>query len=152
MSLLFAILSNRTFLIEMNYPIDINRLLHPNAIKWNYTGYRNLKNLTKKDFHLLSDEYLKRNWPSFSKELFNPDVHIITFHTNLGFPYYFKIFDDKWSKLFHDYFSITEDNNISTYGCVVRYLFTYDKIVIDAIKKEMQELGLIPRLYVSVHF
>ena len=57
----------------------------------------------------------------------------------------------KWSKLFHDRFNITKDNYISIYGCVVRYLFTYDKIVTDAIKKEMQEIGLIPGLYVSVH-
>ena len=152
MSLLFAILSNRTFLIEMNHPLDINRLLHPNAVKWNYTGYRNLKNLVKRDFNLYNNNNLKQNWPSFSKQLFNPDVKAITFHTNLGFSYYFKMFDDKWSKLFRDHFDITEDNNILTYGCVVRYLFTYDEIVTDAIKKEMQELCLVPRLYVSVHF
>ena len=154
MSLLFAILSNRTFLIEMNHPLDINRLLHPNAVKWNYTGYRNLKNITKREFDLTNRHHLKQNWPSFSKQLFNPDVTIMTVHTDLGFSYYFKDleFDDKWSKLFHDHFDITEDNNILIYGCVVRYLFTYDQIVTDAIKKEMQELGLIPRLYVSVHF
>ena len=151
MSLLFAILSNRTFLIEMNHPLDINRLLHPNAIKWNYTGYRNINNMIKKEFSMIDSPPLKLHWPSFSKQLFNPDVNIITLHTNLGLSYYFQVFDDKWSKLFRDYFNITT-NDISTYGCVIRFLFTYDKIVTDAIKKEMQELGLVPRLYVSVHF
>ena len=37
MSLLFAILSNRIFLIQMKHPFDINRLLHPNVIRWNST-------------------------------------------------------------------------------------------------------------------
>ena len=149
--LLFAILSNRTFLIEMNHPLDINRLLHPNAIKWNYTGYRNINNMVIKRIGLIDTRALNLYWPSFSKQLFNPDVHILKVRTNLGFPYYFKMFDDKWNKLFRDHFDITKDD-ISTYGCVVRYLFTYDKIVTDAINKEMEELGLVPRLYVSVHF
>ena len=152
MSLLFAILSNRTFLIQMNHPFDINRLLHPNAIEWNYTGYMNTKNMIKKDFPLIDNPALKQKWPSFSKELFNPNVNIIRLHTNLGFSWYYKIFDDKWIKLFRDQFNITKDNNILTYGCVIRYLFTYDQTVTDAIKKEMQELSLIPGLYVSVHF
>ena len=152
MSLLFAILSNRTFLIQMSHPFDINRLLHPNAIKWNYTGYRNIKQMTKKDFNLIDAGRLKRNWASFSTNLFDPDVNIITFHTNLGFSWYYTMFDDKWSKLLRDHFNITKENNILTYGCVIQYLFTYDKMVTDAIKKEMQELGLTPGLYVSVHF
>ena len=152
MSLLFAILSNRTFLIQMNHPFDINRLLHPNAIKWNYAGYMKIKNKIKKDFNLIDYPALEQKWASFSKELFNPNVNIITVQTNLGFFWYFKMFDDKWSKLFHDQFNITKDNIILTYGCVIRYLFTYDQVVTDAIKKEMQELSLIPGLYVSVHF
>ena len=152
MSLLFAILSNRTFLIQMSHPFDINQLLHPNAIQWNYTGYRNMKNVIKKDFNLVDAGNLKNNWLLFSTELLNPNVSIITFLTNLGFQWYFKIFDDKWNKLFRDHFNITKNNNILTYGYVIRYLFTYDKIVTNAIDKEMQELGLIPGLYVSVHF
>ena len=152
MSLLFAILSNRTFLIQMTHPFDINQLLHPNAIKWNYTGYKNMKKMIKKDFKLMDTGGLKNNWLSFSTELFNLSVNTITLHTNLGFLYYYKVFDDKWSKLLRDFFNITKDTSILTYGCVVRYLFTYDKIVTDAIKKEMQELSLIPGLYVSVHF
>ena len=48
MSLLFAILTNRTFLMQMKFPFDINRLLHPNTIKWNYTGYMNIKKVIKK--------------------------------------------------------------------------------------------------------
>ena len=152
MSLLFAILSNRTFLIQMNFPFDINQLLHPNAIQWNYTGYESMKNMIKKDFNLMDAENLENNWLSFSTELFNSSVNIITFHTNLGFQWYLKMFDDKWNKLFRDHFNITKDNNIFTYGYVVRYLFTYDEVITDAINKEMQELSLIPGLYVSVHF
>ena len=92
-----------------------------------------------------------KTWPSLSKELFNCNTDIITIESNLEFPWFFT-FDDKWNKLFHDRFNITVHNSILTYGCVVRYLFTYDKVVTDAIKKEMQELSLLPRLYVSLHF
>ena len=111
-----------------------------------------MKKMIKKDFNLIDAGGLKNNWLSFSAELFNPSLNIITFHTNLGFQWYFKMFDDKWNKLFRDHFNITKGNSIFTYGCVVRYLFTYDKVVTDAIRKEMQELSLIPGLYVSVHF
>ena len=33
LALMFAILSNRTLLIEITYPFDINILLHPNGIQ-----------------------------------------------------------------------------------------------------------------------
>ena len=152
MSLLFAILSNRIFLIQMKHPFDINKLLHPNVIKWNSIEYTGIKNFINKEFRLIDKSGLDRNWASFSKELFNPNINVITFHTNLGFFWYYKIFDDKWSKLFRDQFNITKDYNILTYGCVIRYLFAYDKVVTDAIKKEMQELSLTSGLYVSIHF
>ena len=152
MSLLFAILSNRIFLIQMKYPFDINKLLHPNVIKWNSIEYTGIKHFINKEFRLIDKSGLDRNWASFSKELFNPNINVITFHTNLGFLWYYKIFDDKWSKLFRDQFNITKDHNILTYGCVIRYLFAYDKVVTDAIKKEMQELSLTSGLYVSIHF
>ena len=151
MSLLFAILSNRTFLIQMKRRFDINRLLHPNAIKWNDTGYLNTKYIVK-DFQLMDDTGLEKNWPSFSEELFNSSNDIIMIRTNLGLSTYFKIFDDKWNKTFHNWFNITYDYDILTYGCVARYLFTYDETVTDAIDKEIQDLGLTPGSYVSAHF
>ena len=151
MSLLFAILSKRIFLIQMKNPFDINILLHPNAIKWNYTGYLNTAHNTKY-FELMDNSGLDKNWPSFSKELFNPDITVVTMRTNLGLSGYFKIFNDEWTKLFHQRFNVTYDNNIVTYGCVTRYLFTYDKRITNAVSKEIQELGLTPGLYVSAHF
>ena len=135
----------------MKQPFDINRLLHPNAIKWNHTGYLNTEYRVK-DVQLMDNSGLEKNWPSFSEELFNSSNDIVTVHTNLGLSTYFKIFDDKWNKMFHDWFNIAYDYDILTYGCVARYLFTYDKIVTDAIDKEIQDLGLTPGSYVSVHF
>jgi len=149
-ALMLSILSNRTFLIQMSHPLDINRLLHPNAIKWNYTGYTHDRNKAK-IFDLVDKGNMDKNWPLFSKKLLNSSISIITIRTNLGLSWYFDVFDDKWSKMFHDWFNVTKDS-ILIYGCVTRYLFTYDKIVIDAINKEMQEHSLIPGLYVSVHF
>ena len=152
MSLLFAILSDRIFLIQMKHPFDISKLLHPNVIQWNSTVYTDIKNSTNKNFWLIDKSRLDRNWASFSKDIFNPDINAITLHTDLGFFWYYKIFDDKWRKLFHDQFNITQDHYILTYGCVIQYLFAYDKVVTEAIKKEMQELSLTSGLYVSIHF
>jgi len=152
MSLLFAILSNRTLLIQMKGPFDIERLLHPNVIKWNQTDWMNINNSTKRDFNLINKPALDANWASFSKEVFNHDIDIITFHTNLGTSWYYEVFDDKWIKMFSDQLNVTKENDILIYGCASRYLFTYDKIVTDAIKKETEELGLIPGLYVSAHY
>ena len=85
MSLLFAILSNRIFLIQMKHPFDINRLLHPNVIKWNSTEYVDIKNYIYKDFRVMDKSGLDKNWVSFSKDLFNSNINVITLYTNLGF-------------------------------------------------------------------
>jgi len=52
-ALTFAILSNRTLLIEMKYPFNINTLLHPNVIQWNYT----LTNKANSQHYILQDEH-----------------------------------------------------------------------------------------------
>ena len=52
-ALMFAILSNRTLLIEMKYPFNINTLLHPNVIQWNYT----LTNKANSQHYILQDEH-----------------------------------------------------------------------------------------------
>ena len=59
------------------------------------------------------------------------------------------VFHNKWSQMFQDWLNITKDSNILTDGCVVQYLFNYDKGVTTATEKE---IDLIPGLYVSVHF
>ena len=53
MSLLFDILNNWIFLIQIKQPFDINTLLHPNT-KWNYTGYSIIK-YSVKDYQLMDD-------------------------------------------------------------------------------------------------
>ena len=146
MALMLAILSNRTLLIEMTYPFDINILLHPNAIQWNYK----LKIANVQQFMLIDDYNLY--WPRFSEAIFNPSIDLIEMRTNLGLFWFFKAFDDKWTKLFHDVFSVSQNDHIFSYGCAYRYLFTYDKRVTDAIDKEMQQLQLTPGKYVSVHY
>ena len=148
MALMFAILSNRTLLIEMTFPFDINILLHPNAIQWNYEP--NITNAQQ--FVLIDDRNLFRQWPGFSDAIFNPNIDLIEMRTNLGLFWFFKAFDDRWTKLFYDMFSVSPTDHIFSYGCAYRYLFTYDKRVTDAIDKEMQQLQLSPGKYVSVHY
>ena len=44
---------------------------------------------------MIDRQRLKLYWPSFSKQLLNPDVNVITVRTNLGLSNLFKMFDDK---------------------------------------------------------
>ena len=147
--LMLSIVSNRTFLIEMKHPFDINKLMHPNAIKWNYVPPRAL--VTTEVTFPLVDNHNRVNWPSFSKAILNETNDMVVVSTNYGFDKFFTLCDDNLAKLVYDKFGITETDNMFSYGCVARYLFTYDKIVNDAINKEMQDLHLTPGSYVSAH-
>ncbi|XP_065891466.1 uncharacterized protein [Dysidea avara] len=147
-ALMLAILSNRTLIIEMKYPFDINTLLHPNAIQWNYIPTIN----KGQQFILLDKGKLDMNWPRLTEAMFNLSIDLIEMETNLGFYWYFKTFNDKWTKRFYDMFGVSQNDNIFSYGCVTKYLFTYDKRVTDAIDKEMQELQLTAGKYVSAHY
>ena len=148
-TLLLSILSNRTFLIEMNHPFNINKLLHPNAIKWNSVPPQALIN-TSVAFSLV-DTHNRGNWPAFSKAILNDTNDMVVISTNFGLAQFFQLFEDYWIKLLKDWFGVTEADNNFSYGCVKRYLFTYDKIVTDAINKEMHALQLTPGLYISAH-
>ncbi|XP_065919472.1 uncharacterized protein [Dysidea avara] len=148
-TLLLAIASNRTFLIEMNHPFNINELMHPNAIKWNYVPPQVLIN-TRVDFSLVDNRH-RVNWPEFSKAILDDTKDMVAVSTNYGFEKVFPLFEDYWIKLLKDQFGITKTDNNFSFGCVTRYLFVYDKIVTDAINKEMQDLHLTPGLYVSAH-
>ena len=149
LALMFAILSNRTLLIEMTFPFDINILLHPNAIQWNY---KLTNSRIWERFIIMDEPNLKEYWPKFSEVIFNSNIHSIEIQNNLGFFWFFKVFDDRWTKLFHYMFGVSQNDHMFSYGCAYRYLFTYDKRVTDAIDKEMQQLQLTPGKYVSAHY
>jgi len=146
---MLAIISNRTLLIEMNYPFDINVLLHPNIIQWNY---KHPAVSTSKFFYVLDMDHLKTKWSRLSVSLLNESIDMVELLTNLGLYWYYKVFNDHWTTLFHDMFGISQNDNVFSYGCVSQYLFTYDKRVTDAIDKEMGQLQLTPGQYVSVHY
>ena len=148
-ALFLAILSNRTLLIEMKYPFDINRILHPNAIQWNYT---NPTVNTIMHINLMDKRRLKKSWKRFSETLYDFNTDIIILNTDLGFDFYYDVFDEKWNEKFQGVFGITKDDYISVYGCTFHYLFTYDKRVTDAIHQEMQQLQLTPGKFISAHY
>ena len=132
----------------MTYPFDINILLHPNAIQWNYK----FKVAHVQQFVLIDSVNLRKNWPRFSEAIFNSSIDLIEIKLNLGLLWFFKVFDDRWTKIFHDVFSVSQNDHKFLYGCAYRYLFTYDRRVTDAIDKEMRQLKLTPGKYVSVHY
>ena len=57
---------NRIFLIQIKNPFEINILLYPNSIKWNYTVYLNTARNTKY-FELMDNSSLDKTGHHFLK-------------------------------------------------------------------------------------
>ena len=82
----------------------------------------------------------------------NP-VDVINFITDLGFFWFMPKFSKEMHQMFNKFFPVSMKNNYHVlYGCIQRYLFTYDKIVSDAIQTEMSDLGLQPGRFVAAHY
>ena len=97
---------------------------------------------------------LKRYWPSFERMLMNKNsVDVMELQTNLGFFWFMQKFSEQLKQLFNEFFpeNIMKDYWI-LYGCIQRYLFTYARIITDAIQKEMSDLGLQPGRFVAAHY
>ena len=146
-----AVITNRALLIRMPLPLDINVILHPKAVMWNHSFDHRLS--TKKYF-MVDPPELNRYWLTFERMLMKRNsVDVIELHTNLGFFWFMLKFSEQLKQLFNKFFppSIMEDYRI-LYGCIQRYLFTYDKIVTDAIQKELSDLGLQPGKFIAAHY
>ena len=85
----------------------------------------------------------------------NNSVDVMELQTNLGFFWFRQRFSEQLKQLFNEFFTVTvtvtQDYRI-LYGCIQRYLFTYDKIITDAVQKEMSDLGLQPGKFVAAHY
>jgi len=148
-----AVITNRAFLISMPDPVDINVLMHPNAIMWNHVG-DDLDSLSFMSYNLVDPPALDDNWPIFIDILMNENpVGIIDVQTDLGFYWFMPKFSKELLQMFNKSFPVsTKDDYHVLYGCIQRYLFTYDKIVTDAIQKELNNLGLQPGRFVAAHY
>ena len=146
-----AVITKRALVISMPLPLDINIIMHPKAIMWNHSVDHLLS--TKKYF-MVDPPALKRYWPSFERMLMNNNsVDVMELQTNLGFFWFSPRFSEQLKQVFNEFFTVTvtQDYRI-LYGCVQRYLFTYDKIITDAVQKEMSNLGLQPGKFVAAHY
>lgn len=148
-----AVITRRVLLIRMPHPVDINVILHPKAIMWNHS-VDHLSFKKKKKHVIIDPPALKRNWPSFARTLMSSaTVELIDFHTNLGFFWFMQKFNTELKQLFDKFFPANAVEHYQVlYGCIHRYLFTYDKIVIDAIQKETNSLSLQPGRFVAAHY
>jgi len=152
-ALTLAMIARRALVISMPHPVDINVIVHPKAIMWNHS----VNHLSVKKYFMVDPDELNRHWPSFIKMLMhrNSDitVDVMDLQTNLGFFWFMPKFSEELKELFNKYFPVsTAENYQILYGCIQRYLFTYDKIVTDAIQKEMSDLSLQPGRFVSAHY
>jgi len=150
-ALTLAIITKRAFLIRMPLPVDINILLQPNAIQWNHSIAR----LPIKSFFLVDPQAMNENWPSFYEMLMDYDnsVNVMDFRTNLGFYWFMPKFQKELRQIFNESFPVDSSYDYRIlYGCIQRYLFKYNQVVIDAIQKEMSDLHLQAGKYVAAHY
>lgn len=146
-----AVITRRALLIRMPLPLDINVILHPKAVMWNHSLDHYV---STKMYFMVDPPDLKRHWPSFERMLMNRNsVDLVELQTNLGFFWFTQKFSEQLKQLFNKFFpsSIMQGYGI-LYGCIQRYLFTYDKIITDAVRKELSDLGLQPGKFVAAHY
>ena len=146
-----AVITKRVLVISMPLPLDINILMHPKAIMWNHSLSHHLS--TRKYF-MVDPPALNRQWPSFERMLMsNNSVDVMELQTNLGFFWFTQKFSEKLKQLFQEFFTITITQDYKMlYGCIQRYLFSYDKLITDAVQKEISDLGLQPGKFVAAHY
>ena len=80
-----------------------------------------LKLANVQQFDLIDIFNLQKKWPRFSEAIFNSNIDLIEINLNLGLFWFFKVFDDRWTKLFHDMFGVSQNDHMFSYGCAYQY-------------------------------
>ena len=147
--LLYAMLTKRAFLLNMNIPVDINSYFVPKAVEWNYvvpTGLRvrNINLMNKKNF-------LTR-YNSFEAALLNDQYDVVNVQINFGMFYYLTKMNDSLLRKMISVFNLsTHYDMILLYGCAFNYLFKYRPKTINAIETLQSEMNLETGKFVALH-
>ena len=147
--LLYAMHTNRAFLLRMTVPVDINSYFLPNAIKWNHTGPTGL---TTKHVNLLNEENFNQYLETFETAVLGNQYDIVNVQINFGLFYYItKMNEDLLRKMITMLSLQTHYDLVLLYGCAFNYLFKYQQNTIKAIDALQHELGLETGKFVGLH-
>ena len=145
-----AMLTNRVFLLEMTYPVNLLNYIAPNAVQWSTTIVP--RSIVTHD--LYSPARIRKYWSSFANDLLTEDgVEMIEFRSNEGFSFFYPEIL-KSPEILRRFTSLGADNRtnyVGLYGCAVKYLFNLRPATTWAVTSQLTNLGLTTGKYVSVH-
>ena len=145
-----AMLTNRVFLLEMTYPLNLLNYITPNAIQWDVAIVP--RSIVTHD--LYGPTRIKRYWSSFANDLLTDGgAEMIEFRSNEGFGYFYSEMV-KSPEILQQFLSLGADNRTNyagLYGCAVKYLFNPRSITTWAVTSQLTNLGLVTGKYVAVH-
>ncbi|XP_065911423.1 uncharacterized protein [Dysidea avara] len=132
-ALIMAMLTDRVFLMEMTYPLQLLDYLGPNAI---------------------SPTRISRYWLPFAEDLLSPSgPELIEFRSNEGFEFFYPQML-KSPVILERFLSLGVSNRThfaSLYGCTTKFLFRPRPITSWSVMSQLSSLGLTTGKYVAVH-
>lgn len=145
-----AMLTDRVFLVEMTYPVNLSQYITPNAIQWDAAIVP--RSIVNHD--LYGPARIRKYWSSFANDLLTGGgAEMIEFRSNEGFNFFFPEIV-KFPKLLQQFMSLGADNRseyAGLYGCAVKFLFNLRPVTTWAVASQLTNLGLITGKYVAVH-
>ena len=145
-----AMLTERVFLLEMTYPLNLLDFISPNAIRWDASIVPH--SIVTHD--LYSPDRIKKYLPAFVNDLLTDGgAELIEFRSNEGF-YYFYPEMMKLPHILQLFMSLGADNRSNyagLYGCAVKFLFNLRPVTTWAALSQLSNLGLVAGKYVAVH-
>ena len=146
--LIFAMLTNRVFLIKMEYPVNINDYFMPNAIQWNH----NMSPVIKAQyFDLINPTGYYSNYEKFEASLLNQSANLMV-RMNFGLFYHLVRTNTSLVKLIISKFNLKTHYDINLlYGCAFKYLFKYQPKTLTRIESTQSQLGLQTGKFISLH-
>lgn len=145
-----AMLTDRVFLLEMTYPVNLLNYISPNAVKWDATVVPH--SIVTHD--LYGPPRIRKYWSSFANDLLSDDgAEMIEFRSNEGFNFFYPEIV-KSPQIFQLFMSLGADNRTNyagLYGCAVKFLFNLRPVTTWTVISQLANLGLVTGKYVAVH-
>ena len=149
-ALIMAMLTDRVFLLEMTYPLNLLNFISPNAVQWDVTIVP--RSIVTHD--LYGPARIKKYWPSFVNDLLSDSgAEMIEFRSNEGFNFFYPEII-KSPQILQRFMSLGADNRTNycgLYGCAVKFLFNLRPVTTWAVISQLTNLGLVTGNYVAVH-
>ena len=145
-----AMLTQRVFLLEMTYPLNLLEYISPNAVQWDSSIVPH--SIVTHD--LYSPSRIKKYWPAFVNDLLTDGgAEMIEFRSNEGFTYFYPemVKSPHILQLFMSLGADNRSNYAGLYGCTVKFLFNLRPVTTWAAVSQLRNLGLVAGKYVAVH-